>query len=325
MAYALRIYETGAPEVMRWERTDVGEPGRGEVRIRHTAAGVNYIDCLKRSGAYPVPLSLPSGIGDEGAGIVEELGPGIENIKVGDRVAYAGISGSYSEERIIAANHLVNIPTGISEQQAAAMMLKGMTAQYLLRRTYNVKSGDKVLFHAAAGGLGLIACQWAKHLGATVIGTVSSDEKAALAKAHGCDHVIVYTREDFVRSVREITNARGVDVVYDGVGKDTFFKSLDCIRPRGMIVSIGQTSGPIPPLDVASLGPKGSLYLARTALAHYTATRAELLLASKDLFDVVLSNAIKIEVNQTYRLIDAVKAHSDLEQRRTTGSSILKI
>lgn len=325
MVHAVRVHETGGPEVMRWEPVEVGDPGRGEARVRHTAAGVNYIDCLKRSGNYAVPLSLPSGIGDEGAGIVEAIGPEVADIKVGDRVAYAGLAGSYAEARIIATDRLVKLPDGIAERQAAAMMLKGMTAQYLLRRTYRVQPGDTVLFHAAAGGLGLIACQWAKHLGATVIGTVSSDAKAALAKAHGCDHVIVYSRQDFVQSVRDITGGIGVHAVYDGVGKDTFHKSLDCLRPRGIIVSVGQTSGPIPPLDVASLAPKGSLHLARTALIHYTGTRADLVLAAKELFDVVLAGAVRIEVNQTYPLRDAVQAHADLEQRRTTGSSILTV
>ncbi len=325
MVYAIRVHETGAPEVMRWEPIELGAPGRGEVRLRHTAAGVNYIDCLKRRGEYAVPLSLPSGIGDEGAGIVEEIGPEAVDIKVGWRVAYAGLPGSYAEARNIAADRLVKIPDGILDRQAAAMMLKGMTAQYLLRRTYRVQPGDTILFHAAAGGLGLIVCQWAKHLGATVIGTVSSDAKAALAKAHGCDHAIVYTRDDFVKAVGDITGGAGVHAVYDGVGKDTFIKSLDCIRRRGIIVSIGQTSGPIPPLDVASLAPKGSLYLARTALIHHTASRSDLLLAAKELFDVVLSGAVKIEVNQTYPLRDAARAHADLEQRRTTGSSILTI
>lgn len=323
MVYALRIYKTGAPDVMQWESVDLGKPSRGQLRIRHAAAGVNYIDCLKRSGAYAVPLSLPSGIGDEGAGIVEEIGDEVGDFQIGDRVAYAGVPGSYAEARLINAEHVVKLPPGIPEQQAAAMMLKGMTAQYLLRRTYIVKPGDTILFHAAAGGLGLIVCQWAKHLGATVIGTVSSDDKAALAKAHGCDHVIVYTRDDFVKATREITGGRGVNAVYDGVGKSTFEKSLDCIRPRGIIVSIGQVSGPVPPLDIAALGPRGSLYLARTALAHHISNRADLLSAANNLFEVVLSGAVKIEVNQSYPLKDAVKAHFDLEQRRTTGSSIL--
>jgi NADPH:quinone reductase len=325
MVYGMRIHETGAPEVMRWEPVEVGEPGRGEVRVRHTAAGVNYVDCLKRSGNYAVPLRLPSGIGDEGAGIVEVLGSDVTDLKVGDRVAYAGWAGSYAEARIIAADRLVKIPDGIAEAQAAAMMLKGLTARYLLRRTYSVQPGDTILFHAVAGGLGLIACQWAKHLGATVIGTVSSDAKAAIAKAHGCDHVIVYTRQDFVQAIREVTGGGGVHAVYDGVGRDTFHKSLDCLRPRGIIVSIGQTSGPIPPLDVATLAPKGSLYLARTALVHHTATRAELVQAAEELFAVVLDGAVKIEVNQNYPLRDAVRAHADLEQRRTTGSSILTV
>lgn len=325
MVYAMRIHETGAPEVMRWEPVELGTPGRGEARIRHVAAGVNYVDCLKRSGDYAVPLPLPSGIGDEGAGIIEALGSDVADLNIGDRVAYAGWVDSYSEARNIAADRLVKIPDGIAEQQAAAMMLKGLTAHYLLRRTYPVQPGDTILFHAAAGGLGLIACQWAKHLGATVIGTVSSDAKAAVAKAHGCDHVIIYTRQEFVQAVREITGGRGVHAVYDGVGKDTFHKSLDCLRPRGIIVSIGQTSGPIPPLDVATLAPKGSLYLARTALVHHTATRAELVGAAEELFAVVLRGAVKIEVNQTYALRDAVRAHSDLEQRRTIGSSILTV
>lgn len=323
MVYAVRVHTFGGPDVMRWEEVELGRPGRGEVRLRHTAAGVNYIDCLKRSGRYAVPLPLPSGIGDEGAGVVEETGPGVTEVKAGDRVAYAGWPGSYAEARLIAAERLVKLPTGIADQQAAAMMLKGLTAHYLLRRTYKVQPGDAVLFHAAAGGLGLILCQWAKHLGATVIGTASNDGKAALARAHGCDHVIVYTRDDFVRAVNDITGGKGVHAVYDGVGKDTFHKSLDCLRPRGMIVSIGQTSGPIPPLDVAVLAPKGSLYVARTALVHHTETRADLLGAAAELFEVVQSGAVKIQVNQTYPVRDVVRAHADLEQRRTTGSSIL--
>jgi NADPH2:quinone reductase len=286
---------------------------------------VNYIDSLKRSGRYALPLTLPSGIGDEGAGYVEEVGPGVNDLKAGDRVAYAGQPGSYAEARLVPAARLVKLPSGITDRQAAAMMLKGMTAQYLLRRTYAVKRGDVILYHAAAGGLGLILCQWAKHLGAIVIGTAGSAEKIALAKAHGCAHTINYATEDFVTRVSEITNGEGVDVVYDGVGKDTFIKSLDCIRPRGIIVSLGQSSGPIPPLDVASLGPKGSLYLARTALAHYTRTREELLLAAGELFETVMSGAVKIEVNQSYPLREAIAAHRDMEQRKTTGSSILTI
>jgi NADPH2:quinone reductase len=324
MTYAMRFYETGGPEVLRWEEVEVGQPGPGEARVRHTAIGLNYVDTYVRSGLYPA--SLPSGLGTEAAGVVEAVGPGVTEVKVGDRVAYSGgPQGAYSEERVMPADRLVVLPDGISDQQAAAMMLKGMTAQYLIRRTYKVKEGDTILFHAAAGGVGLIACQWAKSLGATVIGTVGSDEKAELAKAHGCDYPIVYTRENFVERVREITRGEMVPVVYDSVGKDTFIASLDCLRPLGLMVSFGQSSGAIGPIDLGILAQKGSLYVTRPTLRTYAEKRADLLAMAQDLFSVVLSGAVKIEVNQTYRLQDAAKAHEDLQARKTTGSTVLTV
>jgi NADPH2:quinone reductase len=322
MARAIRIHQTGGPDVLQWEDVEVGEPGEGQARVRHTAIGVNFIDTYHRSGLYSLPL--PSGIGSEGAGVVEKVGPGVTVVQPGDRVAYAGgPPGSYSEVRLMPAERLVKIPEGISDQQAAAMMLKGMTVQYLIRRTYKVQSGDTVLFHAAAGGVGLIACQWLKVLGATVIGTVGSDEKAQLARAHGCDHPIVYTREDFAKRVRELTAGRGVPVVYDSVGRSTFAGSLDCLQPLGLMVSFGNASGPVPPFEVSVLTQKGSLYLTRPTLATYTASRADLEATAKDLFDVVLSGKVKIEVRHTYALKDARQAHRDLEARKSTGSIVL--
>ncbi|WP_134496156.1 quinone oxidoreductase family protein [Microvirga pakistanensis] len=324
MPHSIRFYETGGPEVLIWEEMDVGSPGPGEVRVRHTAIGLNYVDTYVRSGLYPT--SLPSGLGTEAAGVVEEVGPGVTDVKVGDRVAYSVSSqGAYSEERVMPADRLVVLPDGISDQQAAAMMLKGMTAQYLIRQTYKVKAGDTILFHAAAGGVGLIACQWAKALGATVIGTIGSDEKAELAKAHGCDHPVVYTRENFVERVREITNGTMVPVVYDSVGKDTFSASLDCIAPRGLMVLFGQSSGAVEPVNLGILAQKGSLYVTRPTLRTYADKRADLLAMAQDLFDVVLSGAVKIEVNQTYPLRDVAKAHRDLQARKTTGSTILTV
>jgi NADPH2:quinone reductase len=324
VAHAIRFYETGGPEVLVWEEVEVGQPGPGEARIRHKAIGLNYVDTYVRSGLYPA--SLPSGLGTEAAGVVEEVGPGVTEVKVGNRVAYSGgPQGAYSEERIMPADRLVVLPDGISDQQAAAMMLKGMTAQYLLRQTYRVKEGDTILFHAAAGGVGLIACQWAKALGATVIGTVGSDEKAELAKAHGCDYPIVYTRDNFVERVRGITGGKMVPVVYDSVGKDTFMASLDCLKPLGLMVSFGQSSGAIGPVDLGILAQKGSLYVTRPTLRTYADRRADLLAIAQDLFDVVLSGAVKIEVNQTYPLRDVIKAHQDLQTRKTTGSTILTV
>src|SRR5436190_6329042 len=286
MPKAIRLHQTGGPEVLRWEEVEVGEPGEGQARVRHTAIGVNFIDTYHRSGLYPLPL--PTGLGSEGAGVVEAVGPGVTHVRPGDRVAYAGgPPGSYAEARLVPADRLVKLPEGISDRQAAAMMLKGMTVQYLIRRTYKVQPGDTVLFHAAAGGVGLIACQWLKALGATVIGTVGSDEKADLARAHGCDHAIVYTREDFAKCVREITGGKGVPVVYDSVGKSTFAGSLDCLRPLGLMVSLGNASGPVPPFDISTLTQKGSLYVTRPTLSTYTASRADLEATASDLFDVV--------------------------------------
>jgi NADPH2:quinone reductase len=322
MPHAIRIHETGSPEVLRWEEVGVGETAPNEARIRHEAVGLNFIDVYFRTGRYP--LTLPSGLGLEGAGVVEAVGSAVGEVKVGDRVAYAGgPPGAYAEVRNIPADRLVKLPDSIDFRTAAAMMLQGMTAQYLLRRTYNVQPGDTILIQAAAGGVGLIVCQWAKALGATVIGTVSSDEKAALAKAHGCDHPIIYTRENFVERVKEITGGAGVPVVYDSVGADTFTKSLDCLRPLGMMVTFGQSAGPVAPVDTQELSKRGSLFLTRPTLFTYIAKRADLLQTAQELFDVVGSGQVKIEVNQTYALKDAAQAHIDLEARKTTGSTVL--
>ena len=307
---------------MRWEEVEVGKPGAGEARLRHTAVGVNFIDVYNRSGLYPL-AKFPVVIGREAAGVVEEVGSGVNALKAGDRVAYVDPMGSYAEARLHPADRLVKLPAEISDQTAAAMMLKGLTAQYLLRRTYRLQPGETILVHAAAGGVGLILCQWAKHLGATVIGTVGSDEKATLAKGHGCDHPIVYTREDFVGRVKEITGGKGASVVYDSVGKDTFMGSLDCLRPLGMMVSYGQASGKIPPFDLGVLMVKGSLVLARPSLAHYAASRDDLVNAAQELFDVVVRGIVKIQVRHTYPLREAAQAHRDLEGRKTTGSIVL--
>jgi len=325
MPHAIRIHATGGPEVLCWEEVGVGETAAlapGEARVRHAAVGLNFIDIYHRSGLYPLPL--PSGIGLEGAGSVEAVGSAVTDLKPGDRVAYAGgPPGAYAEVRNIPADRLVKLPDAIDFKTAAAMMLQGMTAQYLLRRTYRVQPGDTILIQAAAGGVGLIVCQWAKALGATVIGTVGSDEKAALAKAHGCDHPIIYTREDFVARVREITHGEGVPVVYDSIGKDTFTGSLDCLRPLGMMVTFGNASGPVPPVDTLELSKRGSLFLTRPTLFTYIAKRADLLATAQELFDVVLAGKVRIEVNQTYALRDAAQAHSDLAARKTTGSTVL--
>jgi len=324
MTHAIRFHKTGGPEVLVWEEVPVPKPGPGEARVRHTAIGLNYVETYLRSGLYPV--QLPSALGTEGAGVVEEIGPGVTEVKVGDRVAYAnGPLGSYSQERVMPADRLVVLPDGISDRQAAAMMLKGLTTQYLIRQIFKVGKGDTILFHAAAGGVGLIACQWAKSLGATVIGTVGSDDKAKLAKAHGCDYPIVYTREDFVARVAELTKGEKLRVVYDSVGKDTFMKSLDCIRPLGMMVSFGQASGPVGAVDLGIFAQKGSLFFTRPSLQTYAAKRADLVAMAKDLFAVVLSGAVKIEVNQTYPLKEAVQAHRDLAARKTTGSTVLTV
>ncbi|MEW5710156.1 MAG: quinone oxidoreductase [Pseudomonadota bacterium] len=324
MPHAIRFYETGGPEVLRWEEIQVGAPGRGEVRLRHTAVGLNFIDVYHRSGLYPV--SLPATPGLEACGVVEEVGEGVTELKPGDRVAYASPPmGAYAEARLMPADRVVKVPEGISDPQAASMMLKGMTAEYLVRRTFRVGSEHTVLVHAAAGGVGLILCQWARALGATVIGTVGSDEKAKLAEAHGCKYPIVYTREDFVARVLDITGGRKCDVVYDSVGKDTFMKSLDCLRMFGTLVSFGQSSGPVPPLDVGVLSAKGSLYLTRPTLMHYTARREDLVMSANALFQMVLDGKLRIEINQTYPLKEAAQAHRDLQARKTTGSTVFVV
>lgn len=322
MPYAIRIHQTGGPEVLRWEAVDVPAPAEGEATVRQHAVGLNFIDTYHRSGLYP--LTLPAGIGLEGAGVVEAVGAEVTEVMVGDRVAYAGGPvGAYAEVRNIPAHRLLKLPDAIAFDTAAAMMLQGLTAAYLLRRTYRVQPGDTVLIHAAAGGVGLIACQWAKALGATVIGTVGSPAKAEIAKAHGCDHAINYSTEDFTRRVREITGGEGVPVVYDGVGKDTFMGSLDCLRPLGMMVTYGNASGPVPPLDVLLLSQKGSLFVTRPTIMNYTAKRADLEALGAELFEVVTAGKVRIEVNQTYALKDAAQAQRDLEARKTTGSTVL--
>ena len=322
MTHAIRIHEHGGPDVMKWETVEVGKPGDNEILVRHSAVGLNYIDTYHRTGLYKI--ALPSIIGREGAGVVEAVGIGVTEFKVGDRVAYGSAPiGSYAESRLVSADRVVRIPDGVTDQQAASMMLKGMTAQYLIRRTHCVKPGDTILFHAAAGGVGLILCQWARHLGATVIGTVGSEEKAVLAKANGCHHVINYRSEDFVARVAEITGGKKCAVVYDGVGKDTFMKSLDCVRPRGMVALFGNASGKVEPLDLGILAAKGSLFVTRPTLDTHVATREDMVATANDLFDVVSRGIVKIEVNQTYALKDAAQAHQDLEARKTTGSTVL--
>jgi NADPH:quinone reductase len=324
MAHAIRFHKTGGPEVLVWEDVEIGKPGPGQARLRQTAVGLNYVDTYFRAGVYPT--QMPSGLGTEGAGVVEEIGPGVTDVKIGDRVAYAGGPlGAYAEARLIPADRLIVLPPSITDRQGAAMMLQGLTVQYLIRRTYRVQKGDTILIHAAAGGIGLILCQWAKYLGATVIGTVSTDAKAELAKANGCHHPIVYTREDFVARVKDITGGKLLPVVYDSVGKDTFMKSLDCLRPLGLMVSFGQASGKVEPFDAGILAAKGSLYLTRPTLNTYAAKREDLVAAAKELFDVVASGAVKITVNQTYALKDAAQAHRDLEGRKTTGSTVFTV
>ncbi len=323
MNHAIRIHEHGGPEVMTWDEIPTPSPGPGEALVRHHAVGLNYIDVYFRTGLYKPP-SLPCVIGMEGAGIVEAVGEGVTVVAPGDRVAYATAPiGAYAEARTIKADRLVKLPGDISFEQAAAMMLQGMTAEYLLRRTFPVKPGQTILVHAAAGGVGLIMCQWAKHLGATVIGTVGSDAKAELARAHGCDHPIVYTREDFQARVKEITGGKMLPVVYDSVGRETFMKSLDCLAPLGMMVVFGNASGAVPPFDVGILAAKGSLFLTRPTLATYTAKREDLVASAEALFDVVRKGAVKIEVNQRFPLQDAANAHRALEARQTTGSTVL--
>jgi NADPH:quinone reductase len=321
-SHAIRIHEHGGPEMMKWETVEVGEPGSGEVRIKHTAIGLNYIDTYHRTGLYKIPL--PTVLGREGAGVIDAVGAGVTEFKVGDRVAYAASPiGSYSEIRVIPAAGVVKVPDNVTDQQAASIMLKGMTAQYLLRRTFKVGKGDTILFHAAAGGVGLIISQWARHLGATVIGTVGSEEKAAIARAAGCHHVINYSTEDFVARVAEITGGKKCDVVYDGVGKDTFMKSLDCVRPLGTVALFGNASGKVEPFDLGILAAKGSLFVTRPTLDTHVAKREELVATANELFDVVGRGIVKIEINQTYALKDAAQAHRDLEARKTTGSTVL--
>jgi len=322
MPHAIRIDRHGGPEVMQWVEHAPGEPGPGEVRLRHTAVGLNYIDTYHRSGLYP--LKLPSGLGSEAAGVVEARGSGVTDFAVGDRVAYAGgAPGSYAQARVMPAARLVRLPAGVDDRVAAAVLLKGMTAQYLLRRTFPLKRGDIALVHAAAGGVGSVLVPWARHLGATVIGTAGSDEKVRRALAAGCHHAVNYRSGDFVAAVRELTGGRGVDVVYDAVGKDTFLGSLDCLRPLGMMVSYGNASGKAPALEPLLLSEKGSLFLTRPTLAHYTARREDLLRTAAELFAVVASGVVKADIAQTYALKDAAQAHRDLEARNTVGTTLL--
>jgi NADPH2:quinone reductase len=323
MVAAVRVHKTGGPEVLTYEEVPVAAPAQGQIKVRNQACGVNFIDTYFRMGAYPSPVGLPFVAGNEGAGEVVAVGPGVSDIKVGDRVAYVAGLGSYAQERLLPAERAVKLPDAISYEQAAAMMLKGMTVQYLLRRTYRVQKGDNVLIHAAAGGVGLIACQWANHLGANVIGTVGSKAKAELAEKNGCHHPILYGEEDFVARVKEITGGKLCEVVYDGVGKATFPASLDCIKPLGMFVSFGSASGQIDAFNINILQTKGSLFATRPTLNTYTAKREDLIKTANDLFDVVSSGAVKIPINQKYPLKEAQKAHRDLESRATTGSSIL--
>ena len=321
MAKAVRYHKQGGPEVLQLDEIQVGDPGAGQVRIRHTAMGVNFVDTYQRSGLYPMPL--PQVAGNEGAGVVEAVGAGVTELKAGDRIAYTGLPGSYCEARIVPADRMVKLPQGISEGQAASMMLKGLTVHYLIHTTYPVKKGETVLWHAAAGGVGLIACQWLKALGVSTIGTAGSDDKAALAKAHGAEHVVNYSRENFVERVKAITGGKGVPVVYDSVGKTTWEGTLDCLRPRGMIVSFGNASGAVPPVNLGILASKGSLYVTRPTLATHIASRADLVERSNSLFEVVKSGRVKIETTARYKLADAQQAHRDLESRKTTGSVIL--
>ena len=322
MTKAIVIHEQGGTDVMKWEDSDPGDPGPGQVRIKHTAVGLNYIDILHRNGVYP--FETPGTFGIEGSGVIEAVGDGVDEISVGQRIAY-GVAppGAYAEARLVPAARIVALPDAIDDNTGAAMMLKGITAQYLIRRLYKVEAGETVLLHAAAGGVGLIACQWLKHLGATVIGTVGSDEKAELAKAHGCDHPVVYTRDSFVDKVKEVTDGKGVPVVYDSVGKATLDDSLDCLALRGLLVNFGFASGMPGPFDLGALAAKGSLFITRPTVVGYTSTREELLESTNDLIDAVTSGIVKIEINQTYALKDAAQAHTDLEGRKTTGCSVL--
>ena len=322
MTHAIRLHQTGAPELMQWESIALPPPAAGEVRLRHHAIGLNYIDTYHRSGLYPLPL--PSGLGQEAAGVVEAVGEGVSEVAVGDRVAYATAPlGAYAEARNVPADVLVPLPDALSFEQGAAMLMQGLTAQYLLRRTYRVQAGDTIVVHAAAGGVGTIMCQWAKALGATVIGTVGSEHKAELARANGCDHPIVYTRENFARRVRELTDGEGVPVVFDSIGKDTFMDSLACLRPLGLMVSFGNASGAVPPVDIGVLARMGSLFLTRPTLFTYAARRSDLLAMASELFDLVVAGTLRVEINQRYALKDVAQAHRDLEGRRTSASSIL--
>jgi NADPH2:quinone reductase len=322
MSKAIRIHRHGGPEVMRWEDVTVGAPGAGEARVRHTAIGLNFVDVYERTGLYRG--ELPGGLGREAAGVIEAVGRGVKGLKVGDRVAYTyPVGGAYSEIRICPAEHLVRVPAGIDDVEAASVMLKGLTAHYLLRKTYRVKKGDVILFHAAAGGVGLIACQWAKHLGVTVIGVVSNEAKAKLAKRNGCHRVLINPGDDLAKQVRKLTRGAGVDVVYDSVGKDTFFASLDCLRPLGLMVSFGNSSGAVAPVAPLELSKRGSLFLTRPTLADYVETRPALEQAARELFAVIKSGAVKVRIGQRYPLEDVATAHQDLEARRTTGSTVL--
>ncbi|HET7575058.1 MAG TPA: quinone oxidoreductase [Sphingomicrobium sp.] len=323
MSHAIRIHQTGGPEVLKWEEIEVGEPGPGQVKLRQEAAGLNFIDVYHRTGLYKQELPFTPGV--EGAGVVEAVGANVTNVKPGDRVAYAGPIGGYAEERLIDADRVVKLPDAISSEQAAGMMLQGMTARMLLRAVYPVSEGDMILVHAAAGGVGLIMCQWASALGATVFGTVSTEEKAELARANGCAYPILYTSQDFVAEVSSITAGEKLPVVYDSVGRDTFMQSLDCLRPRGLMVSFGNASGPVEPMSPLLLSQKGSLYLTRPTLFHYIATRAELEQSATELFEMVMSGKVKIEVKQSFPLKDAAEAHRALEARKTTGSTVLTI
>ncbi len=321
MAKAVRYHRQGGPEVLQVDDVQVGDPGQGQVRIRHTAIGVNFVDVYQRSGLYP--MQLPGIAGNEGAGVVTAVGPGVKGLKKGDRVCYTGLPGSYCEERLVPAERVVKIPKGISDEQVASMLLKGMTVHYLIHSTYKVKKGETVLWHAAAGGVGLIAGQWLKKLGVTAIGTVGSEEKARLARAHGYKHVINYSTENWVEKVKEITKGKKLPVIYDAVGKTTWEGSLDSLAPRGLLVSFGNASGPVPPQNLGILAAKGSLYVTRPTLATYIASRADLVKRSNDLFNVVKSGKVKIETTKKYKLADAAQAHRDLEGRQTTGSVIL--
>jgi NADPH:quinone reductase len=321
MPKAVRYHKQGGPEVLQLDEVPVGDPGPGQARVRHTAIGVNFVDTYQRSGLYP--MQVPAVAGNEAAGVVESVGAGVTDVKAGDRVAYTGLPGSYCEARLVPADRLVKLPQAISDEQAASMMLKGLTVHYLIHSTYAVKKGETVLWHAAAGGVGLIACQWLKALGVAAIGTVGSDEKAALAKSHGAEHVINYSKDNFVDGVKSITGSKNVPVVYDSVGKTTWDGSLDCLRPRGLMVSFGNASGPVPPVNLGILSTKGSLYVTRPTLATHIASRADLVERSNALFEVVKSGKVKIETTKRYKLADAQAAHRDLEGRKTTGSIVL--